>query len=132
MSDIFKNTKWKAYNFSECVPKISITENGITFNKGCLQKLENPEYVSILFNYDDKQMALVKSCKEQKSDYRVGFYKKGLAREMTCVRLNQENLIKQVEYMMNWELRKDAFRCDGVYIESDKAIIFSLSEAKRM
>ena len=42
------------------------------------------------------------------------------------------NLIKQVEYMMNWELRKDAFRCDGVYIESDKAIIFSLSEAKRM
>ena len=41
---------FKPFNFNEGVPYVSITINGMTFNKSVIMKLEYPEYVRLLID----------------------------------------------------------------------------------
>ena len=41
---------FKPFNFSEGVPYVSITNNGMTFNKSVVMKLDYPEQVVLLID----------------------------------------------------------------------------------
>ena len=56
-------SNFKTFDFSEGVPYISITSNGITFNKSVIMKMKYPTYVKLLINESDKQIA-VQACDE--------------------------------------------------------------------
>ena len=47
-------SNFKTFDFSEGVPYISITSNGITFNKSVIMKMKYPTYVKLLINESDK------------------------------------------------------------------------------
>ena len=66
-------SNFKTFDFSEGVPYISITSNGITFNKSVIMKMKYPKYVKLLINESDKQIA-VQVCDEH-DDKSVQFYK---------------------------------------------------------
>ena len=65
-------SNFKTFDFSEGVPYISITSNGITFNKSVIMKMKYPTYVKLLINESDKQIA-VQACDEH-DDKSVQFY----------------------------------------------------------
>ena len=54
-------SNFKTFDFSEGVPYISITSNGITFNKSVIMKMKYPAYVKLLINETEKQIA-VQAC----------------------------------------------------------------------
>ena len=56
-------SNFKTFDFSEGVPYISITSNGITFNKSVIMKMKYPAYVKLLINETEKQIA-VQACGE--------------------------------------------------------------------
>ena len=66
-------SNFKTFDFSEGVPYISITNNGITFNKSVIMKMKYPAYVKLLINEAEKQIA-VQTCEED-DDKSVQFYK---------------------------------------------------------
>ena len=66
-------SNFKTFDFSEGVPYISITSNGITFNKSVIMKMKYPTYVKLLINESDKQIA-VQAC-DGHDDKSVQFYK---------------------------------------------------------
>ena len=50
-------SNFKTFDFSEGVPYISITSNGITFNKSVIMKMKYPAYVKLLINETEQQFA---------------------------------------------------------------------------
>ena len=49
---------FKPFNFSEGVPYVSITNNGMTFNKSVVMKLDYPEQVVLLIDNETRRIAL--------------------------------------------------------------------------
>ena len=52
-SRVIDLSNFKTFDFSEGVPYISITSNGITFNKSVIMKMKYPTYVKLLINESD-------------------------------------------------------------------------------
>jgi len=119
------------FNFAEGVPYVSITKNGVTFNKGVIMKLQFPHYVRLLINTTAKQVALqactegmenaVPFCSEDKKDSKV-----------LSIRWNGKDLLNTLSDMMSWNLNASAYRIDGKLIQTDNAILFDFAEAKEL
>ena len=60
---MFDFSGFKEFDFEEGMPYVSITKNGITFNKGVVMKLGRPSRVVLLINSESKQIA-IRGCDE--------------------------------------------------------------------
>ena len=117
------------FNFSEGVPYMSVTKNGVTFNKGVIMKLQFPAYACFLINPIKKQIALqaasqdsenaVNFCNEEKKDSKV-----------LSIRWNGKDLLNTLCELMGWDLNVSSYRIDGKLLLADQAMLFDLNEAK--
>ena len=110
-------SNFKTFDFSEGVPYISITSNGITFNKSVIMKMKYPAYVKLLINETEKQIA-VQACGEH-DDKSVQFYKEK-SNGVLSVRWNAKDL-SQLSYRVN-----------GVLVPEMNLMLFDLNEAVTM
>ena len=46
------------FNFNEGVPYVSVTKNGVSFNKGVISKLGQPTHVKLFINAATKQIGI--------------------------------------------------------------------------
>ncbi len=122
-------SKFKAFDFSEGVPYVSVTNNGLTFNKSVIMKMGYPKYVRMLTNEEDRQIAL-QICNEN-DDKAVLFYKEK-ASGVLSVRWNSKDLINTVARIGNWDLNNNSYRVSGVYIPEDSIMLFELDKASAM
>lgn len=119
------------FNFTEGVPYISITRNGITFNKGVIMKMHFPRHVRLLINTNSKQVALqtcaegtenaVLFCTEDKKDGKI-----------LSIRWNAKDLLNTLSDMMGWNLDDSSFRIDGKLLQSENAMLFDFNHAKEL
>ena len=119
---------FSVFNFSEGVPYVSITKNGVTFNKGVVMKLQYPEHVILLFNANSKQFALqccdatvqnsVPFCSAEKRNSKV-----------LSIRWNGKDLLNTISDIAGWNLMQDSYRIDGKLLPEEHAILFDLSKA---
>lgn len=121
-------SKFKLFDFTEGVPYISITENGITFSKGVVAKLGRPSRVELLINDVGKQF-IIRACNINKTCSNA-FYKE--SSKTKYVRWNNKNLLMTIENIMGCDLSKYAYRVDGQYIGEEKAILFDLNNAAKV
>ena len=122
-------SKFKAFDFSEGVPYVSVTNNGLTFNKSVIMKMGYPAYVRMLTNDEDKQIAL-QICNEN-DDKAVQFYKEK-ANGVLSVRWNSKDLINTVSRMCDWDLNNFSYRVSGVFMPDDNLMLFELDKATPM
>lgn len=120
------NENWIAFNFTADVPKISITENGITFNKGVVEALNRPKFIQLLFDEENKLMA-VKACTDAKEKNKVAFYKNEKAK---YVRLNHTTLNKYFESLLDADLHINIYKCCGEL--QDGVVMFDLKQCKKI
>lgn len=107
---------------------VSITDNGLNFNKNVLLRMNRPEYVVILLNVPKKQMA-IQTCEKNDSNA-VTFFKPD-SDVKYGVRLHNKALENMLSSLMNWNLKECNYRIDGTYIEKESAMIFDLNEARQ-
>ena len=117
------------FDFNAGFPYVSVTSNGLTFNKSVTIKMGYPEHVLLLINEEEKQIAL-RSCDESESGA-VVFYKQK-ASGVLSVRWNSRDLTNTVEDLMGWDLSHDSYRVDGMLVKSEHAMIFDLKCARKM
>ena len=96
-------SNFKTFDFSEGVPYISITSNGITFNKSVIMKMKYPTYVKLLINESDKQ-----------------------------IRWNTKDLINTIARICDWDLSQLSYRVNGVLVPEMNLMLFDLNEAVTM
>ena len=54
---------FKPISITSGVPTLSITKNGIGFNKAAILKIDAPQYVKVLHNTEKNMIALIKNKK---------------------------------------------------------------------
>lgn len=120
---------FKAFNFNEGVPYVSITPNGVTFNRSVVMKLDYPQYAVLLIDESSKRIA-VQACEEGDPNA-VQFYKPK-ASNVISVRWNGRDLLNTIQGMMNWNLKEIAFKVDGVLLKEERAMLFDLTTATEL
>ena len=117
------------FNFSEGIPYVSITPNGVTFNKAVVMKMGYPDFVLLLIDDYGKRIAL-QACDESTPNA-VRFYKpkKG---NVISVRWNSKDLLNTIQGITGWNLEEIAFKVDGILLREDRAMIFDLNTATEL
>lgn len=118
-----------AFDFTEGAAYVSVTKNGLTFNKAVMSKLNLPRYATLLINGVDRQIAI------QGYDFEiprsVPFYK-GTDNKPVSVRLSGKDLLNTIAEMMQWDLNNNSYRIDGKLLSADRAVVFDLTQAKNL
>lgn len=117
---------FKAFDFSEGVPFASVTNNGITFNKSVIMKLDYPVYVRLLINEDDRQIVL-QPC-EEFEEKAVPFYKEK-PNGVVSVRWNSKDLLNTITRICDWDLSKYSYRIMGTILTDPRLMLFDLTTA---
>ena len=117
-----------SFNFEEGVPYVSITKNGVTFNKAVIMKLDYPAFVQLLINPEGKQIA-IKSCAEGDQNS-TSFFKKKETSNVLSVRWNVKDLLNTLQEITGWDLSSDGYRVDGTLIKEEGAMLFDLNNGK--
>ena len=118
-------SNFSVFDFKEGVPYVSITSNGLTFNKSVIMKLHYPEFVILLINNESKQIA-VQACDET-NEKAVQFYKEK-ANGVISVRWNAKDLINTISRMCEWDLSQVSYRVN-VLIPEQSLMLFDLTDA---
>ena len=117
-----------SFNFEEGVPYVSITKNGVTFNKAVIMKLDYPAFVQLLINPESKQIA-IRVCAEGELNS-TSFYKKKENSNILSVRWNKNDLLNTLQEITGWDLANNAYRIDGILIKEENAMLFDLNNFK--
>ena len=117
------------FDFSEGAAYVSVTKNGVTFNKAVMSKLNFPRYAVLLINRTDCQIAIQGF--DNEAPRAVPFYK-GTDEKAVSVRWNGKDLLNTISEIMHWNLNTDSFRIDGKLLLEERAILFDLTQAKNL
>ena len=118
------------FNFSEGVPYVSVTSNGVTFNKSVVMTMGYPKYVVLLIDESGKRIA-VQEC-EETTPNATEFYKQKKS-DVISVRWNGKDLLNTLQDMMGWKLDKNGgFRVSGTHLKDEKAMLFDLNTATEL
>ena len=105
---------------------VSITRNGLTFNKAALEKVNGATHVMLLVNREAKQFA-IKPC-GQNDPNAIAFTAQ--KPNSPNVRWNSKDLLRLFSGLMSWNLEKsNGYRVNGEYIKTEKALLFDLNRA---
>ncbi len=117
------------FNFNEGVPYVSVTGNGVTFNKSVVMKLDYPKYVQLLIDPSSRRIAL-KVCDRQ-TENSVQFCKDPDAKVLS-VRWNVRDLLNTLQGLTGWNLRVQAFKVEGFLVQEERVMIFDLNTAAEL
>lgn len=117
-----------SFNFEEGVPYVSVTKNGVTFNKAVIMKLDYPAFVQLLINPESRQIA-IRACAEGEQNSTT-FYKKKENSNILSVRWNKNDLLNTLQEITGWDLTNNAYKIDGVLIKEENAMLFDLNNFK--
>ena len=126
---MFDFSGFSTFDFEEGVPYVSVTKNGITFNKGVVMKLGRPTRVVLLINSESKQIAL-RGCDEN-TPRSNAFYKEN-NRGVVSVRWNSKDLLATFKDMMGWNLDLEAYRVEGQLLKEEGAMLFDFNNAEKL
>lgn len=124
--DFMDLSAFKSFNFREGVPYLSITDNGVTFNKAVTLKMNKPEYTTFLIDRTGKRVVL-KACDENTQNA-VKFFNKDRNTPILSVRWNSRDLLNTLSQLMGWDLSKAGYRIPGTFYQADNLILFDLNE----
>ena len=108
------------------LPYVSITANGITFNKTCIVKLGKPTHVVLMTNDEEKQLA-IQTC--DPDDDNATPFLRSEAKSTLSVRWNNKDFLNQLSKMMGWDLNVSGYKVNGEYLSDENAMIFDLDSA---
>lgn len=108
------------------LPSISVTNNGLTFSKAAIIKMEKAEHVMLMINESEKQIA-VKKC-EPDDENATQFYKSD--KRIMSVRWNNKDFLNTLAKMMGWRLETEGYKIYGEFYGDEVALIFDLKTAQ--
>lgn len=123
---IFDN--FTEFNFNEGVPYVTVTKNGVSFNKGVIMKLNKPTHVLLLINATNQQIA-IKACPE-KFNNAIAFYNEDKKSNVLSVRWNARDLLNTLKDISGWDYSKEGYKVAGTLIPEENAMLFDLKNAE--
>lgn len=120
---IFEN--FTTFNFNEGVPYVTVTKNGVAFNKGVIMKLSYPTHVLLLINAANKQIA-IKACSSENPNA-IAFYNDEKKSNALTVRWNARDLLNTIKDITGWDYSKEGYKVAGTLVSEEQAMLFDLN-----
>lgn len=120
---------FKPFSFGNTGPAVSITKNGVTFNRFATEKLGKPPYVQLLINDHTHQFAIKKT---SLSDPNALPFMAAIKEGAPSVRWNNKELLRIISGMASWDLNAPGckgYRIPAVFDRTEAALVFSLAAA---
>ncbi|KFI62009.1 hypothetical protein [Bifidobacterium cuniculi] len=117
---------FRALEFVTGIPTMTVTKDGVSFNKATVDKLKRPEYVLVLMD-DSAHRLAIQTCSQDTTDARP-FLKEGRS-SRAGVRWNNFDLKMTLQRLMRWNLEDNGYKTEGDYFPEDNAIIFNLDNS---
>lgn len=109
------------------IPRVTISRNGVSFNKATVEKMGKAPYVCVLIDRPGRRFAISPDEGED-SISRMDFFRPG-AEISNGVRWNSSDLKQTFHDLMGWDVEHQTMRADGFFDAESRAIIFDLNEA---
>ena len=122
---------FKSFNFNEGTPYVSVTKNGITFNKGTVMKLQYPEYVVLFIDFNSKQIA-IQVCEKSTENSVLFCSAEKRSSKVLSVRWNARDLLNTIKEITGWDLSQKSYKAEGKLVPEEKVMIFDLSSAEEL
>ena len=116
---------FKPISITSGIPTMTLTKNGIGFNKSAILKIDGPKYVRVLRNYE-KNMIAICPC-DAEDDYATLFAKDGL--KTVSVRWNSKDFTTTAATMMRWDGKTRGKKVIGQYYSTENTLVFDMNEA---
>lgn len=107
------------------VPSMSVTKDGVNFNKTVVEKLGSPAYVRVLVDKAARKLAIM-PCEEQAQGARP-FLRNGRS-SRAGVRWNNTDLKDSIQSLAGWNLEEQGCKVTGEYYPDDNTMIFNLTD----
>lgn len=120
---------FKPFSFGNTGPALSITKNGVTFNKAAAEKIGNPQFVLLFINDKTQQIAIKKS---PMNDPNAIPFCAAIKKGAPSVRWNSKELLRTICSITGWNLTSEGctgYKVFGTMDKSEGALIFDLSNA---
>ena len=106
---------------------MSVSNNGISFNKNVVIKMNRPEIVRLMMNEEQLQFAI--QATTDNDDSTMSFYNDNIDIR-NGIRTHNRDLENTLAQLMDWDLDSFVYRVDGVYLEKENAMLFELKKAR--
>ena len=107
---------------------MSVSNNGISFNKNVVIKMNRPEIIRLMMNEEQLQFAI--QATTDNDDSTMSFYNDNIDIR-NGIRTHNRDLENTLAQLMDWDLDSFVYRVDGVYLEKENAMLFELKKARR-
>ncbi|KFI86722.1 MULTISPECIES: hypothetical protein [Bifidobacterium] len=108
------------------VSSMSVTKDGVSFNKTAIEKLGSPEYVQVLIDKANHRLAIV-PCETGDEGARP-FLRKGRTAR-AGVRWNNTDLKESIQGLTKWDLEQAGHKITGQFFPDDHAMVFDLDDS---
>jgi len=122
--------KFRPYEKVSGVASISLTKNGLGFSKTAVIKMGRPNFLELLINDDDKQLAFVATNTQGANVYRCMAGKS--EKDSANFRINAKDLLYTISAMMSCSIDELNFRVVGEFFDNNRIMLVDLKKAKRI
>jgi len=127
---MFDKSKFKPYAKTKGIASVSITKNGLAFSQKAVDKLGRPEYIELLVNEDDRQLAFIASNGGAPNAFPCMVNRKNT--DVANFRINKKDLILTLANMLQCSLENLSFRVTGEFFENNSVMLIDLRKAERI
>lgn len=120
---------FKPFTFGNTGPSVSITKNGVTFNKAAVDKLGSPQYALLLINEKEKKLAVKKT---SSTDPLAVPFCAAIKKGAPSVRWNSKELLRAICSMTGWDFSGNSnasYKIFATHDRSEGALIIDLTAA---
>ena len=123
-------SKFKGYEFVPGIASVTIAKHGMGFSKKAISELGNPDYVRLLINSEDKQLALVVASENESGAVKCMAGKK--VDDNRNFRIGAKDLLHKVAHMMNCQYEELGHKIIGEYFDDGNVMLIDLKRAKKI
>lgn len=123
-------SKFKGYEFIPGIASVTIAKHGMGFSKKAISELGNPDYVRLLINTEDKQLALVVASSNENGAVKCMVGKN--PDDNRNFRIGAKDLLYKVAHMMNCPFEELNYKIVGEFFNDGSVMLIDLNRAKKV
>lgn len=121
-----RDEAFKPFSLTTGLPSLSVTKNGVSFNRAAIVKMEKAPFVALYIDDKGKRLAIQKSDDQSQTNV-AKFYRSG-GKNFT-VRWNNSDLLKTIEKITGWNLEMNGYKIEGEFDAEEMVMIFDFNKA---
>ena len=122
--------KFKGYDFVPGIATVTVAKHGMGFSKKAISELGNPDYVRLMINAEDKQLALIVASENEDGAIKCMAGKE--PNDNRNFRISAKDLLYKISQMMNCSFDELNYKIVGEFFNDGSVMLIDLKRASKI